>query len=563
MTEPPSKTEPPSSSPDAPSQPPSPAPGRRRSFLVVSDTPLPEGLAGLPALSADRYLEGVPEALEEGLVIVNLCRSYQYLSKGYYVSLLAEARRQRSLPSLEDVEEISNPFSYLRTLQEAGLKTIDYSVQGSQRGRRRVLPRRIVVGEKVMLEGMSGEGGVHFAPAPGGFVDVTAVFGRTGDARFRRVCAAIWRLYAFPLLRVRLYENGEGWKVGQLQPLTLPQVGPGEVETLAAGLAKGTAARAVRAPAPPLARHRLAVLWDKDDPTAPSDEETLDKLARIGARRGLLVERIGKGDLGRLPQYDALFIRTVTMINHFSFTFSQTAEGLGMPVIDDTGSIIKCSNKIFLYELFKRNGLPMPDTAVISPKNWREEVRPLGLPVILKVPDGTFSLAVKKAENEAELEAITREMFKRSPLLIAQRFCPTDFDWRIGVLEGKVLWVAKYHMAKKHWQIAKRSAGGTRFGRVEAVSIASAPRQVIDLAVGGAALIGDGLYGVDIKETEAGPVLIEINDNPNLEAGYEDSAERDRPYEAILDSFQRRIEEEGRVAAPLAAGAGAAAEAAR
>jgi glutathione synthase/RimK-type ligase-like ATP-grasp enzyme len=553
-------TEPPPSPDSLSSGQPSPA-GRRRSFLVVADTPLPERLAGLPSLSADRYLEAVPEALEEGLVIVNLCRSYQYLSKGYYVSLLAEARRQRALPTLEDIEETSNPFTYLRTLQEAGLKTIDYSVQGSLRGRRRVLPRRIVVGERVTLEGLTGEAGVRFGPAPGGFVDVTVVFGRTGDARFRRVCAAIWRLYAFPLLRVRLYENGEGWKVGQVQPLTLPQVGPAEVEALAEGLEKGGATRAVRAPAPPLARHRLAVLWDATDPTAPSDEDTLDKLARIGARRGLLVERIGKGDLARLPQYDALFIRTVTAINHYSFTFSQTAEGLGMPVIDDTASIIKCSNKIFLYELFRRNGLPMPDTAVISPKNWREEVRPLGLPVILKVPDGTFSLAVKKAENAAELEALTREMFKRSPLLIAQRFTPTGFDWRVGVLEGRVLWVARYHMAKKHWQIAKRSAGGTRFGRVEAVPIAQAPPAVVALAVAGAALIGDGLYGVDIKETADGPVLIEINDNPNLEAGYEDTAERDRPYEAILDSFQRRIEEEGRVAAPAAAGA--AAEAAR
>lgn len=562
MSEPPpsSRGNPGGGSPEPPSGSSSPAAARRRRFLLVSDTPLPERLAGLPAISADRYLEGVPEALEEGLVVVNLCRSYQYLSKGYYVSLLAEARRQRAMPSLEDMEETSNPFTYLRTLQEAGLKTIDYSVQGSLRGRRRVLPRRIVVGEKVMLEGMAGEGGVHFAPAPGGFVDVTTVFGRTGNARFRRVCAAIWRLYAFPLLRVRLYENGEGWKVGQLQPLTLPQVGAAEVEALAAGLARGTAARAVRAPAPSLARHRLAVLWDETDPTAPSDDETLDKLARIAGRRGLLVERIGKGDLARLPQYDALFIRTVTAINHFSFTFSQTAEGLGIPVIDDTASIIKCSNKIFLYELFKRNGLAMPDTAVISPKNWREEVRPLGLPVILKVPDGTFSLAVKKAENAAELEAITRDMFKRSPLLIAQRFCPTDFDWRVGVLEGRVLWVAKYHMAKKHWQIAKRSAGGTRFGRVEAVPTAAAPPEVVALALAGAALIGDGLYGVDIKQTDAGPVLIEINDNPNLEAGYEDTAERDRPYEAILDSFQRRIEEESRVAAPAA---GAAAEAAR
>jgi glutathione synthase/RimK-type ligase-like ATP-grasp enzyme len=512
---------------------------------VVADVPLPERLAALPSVSADHYLEGAPETLAEGVVVVNLCRSYQYLSKGYYVSLVAEARKQRALPTLEMIEEASNPFSYLRSLQEAGLKTIDFSVQA----RKRLLPKRIVVGERVMLEGRQEGGDVHFEPAPGGFVDATAVLGRTAEARFRRACSAIWRLYSFPLLRVRMYENGEGWKVGQIQPLSLSQVGPAEVEAMADGLGRGAVTRSV-APPSPGRRHRLAVLWDPNDPTAPSDEETLDKLARIAGRRGLLVERIGKGDLARLAEYDALFIRTVTAITHFSFTFSQAAESLGMPVIDDTASIIKCSNKIFLYELFRKHGLPIPETAVLSPRNWREEVRPLGLPAILKEPDGTFSLAVKMARDEAELEALTREMFKRSPLIIAQRFTPTDFDWRVGVLEGEVLWVARYHMAPKHWQIAKRSPrGGTRYGRVEAVPVADAPAGVRSLAVVGATLIGEGLYGVDIKETPDGPVLIEINDNPNLEAGYEDAAEKDRPYEAILDTFLRRIEEEGRTGA--------------
>ncbi len=521
----------------------------------MADVPLPEPLAGLPWVSADRYLEAAPGTLDEGLPIVNLCRSYQYLSKGYYVSLVAEARRQRALPTLEMIEEASNPFSYLRTLQEEGVKTIEFRVQGGRRGRRRAVPRRIAVGEQVILEGHEEAGKVRFEPSAGGTVDVTAVLGRCAVGGFQRVCSAVWRLYNFPLLRVRMYRNGDGWRVGQIQPLALSQVGAEEVGRLAQQLGRGAVARAAKAPAPSSRRRWLAVLWDEADPTAPSTEETLDKLARIGARRGLMVERIGKGDLARLAEYDALFIRTVTAIGHYSFVFAQTAESLGIPVIDDTASIIKCSNKIFLHELFRKNGLPTPDTAVISPKNWREEVRPLGYPVILKVPDGTFSLAVKMARDPVELETLCREMFRRSPLLIAQRFTPTEFDWRVGVLEGEVLWVARYHMARRHWQIAKRSAKGTSFGRVEAVPVAAAPPDVVALALAGTGLIGDGLYGVDIKETADGPVLIEINDNPNLDAGLEDAAGKDHPYEAILAAFQRRIEAEGRTGADAGRGA--------
>lgn len=540
--------------------PPAPKPGRRgpRSApLVVSDAPLPAALAGFPSVTADRYLQGDdPETLEDGRWVINLCRAYSYLSRGYYVSLLADARRQRALPPLDAAEGMNNPFIYFRTLAETGVKTLDYRVQP---GRRRVVPRSIALadgGERSALVGRDEDGRVRFEPGGGdadgggvGWVDVVSAFGFTPDRRFQRHSAAIYRVYPFPLLRVRMYDTEEGWRVGQLTPVPLPQATPEEVALLAERLGRGPQALAATAPPPPRL-HRLAVLFDPADPTSPSDEETIDKLARVAAKRGLLVEKIGKGEIGRLAEYDALFIRTVTAIGHVSFTFSQTAESLGMPVIDDPGSIVRCSNKIFLYELFRKQGLPMPDTAVVSPRNWREEVRPLGLPVILKVPDGTFSLAVKKANDEAELEALTREMFKKTPLLLAQRFTPSRFDWRVGILEGEILWTARYHMAAGHWQIARRSAAGqTQYGRVDSVPVGDCPPEVAELALAGAAPIGDGLYGVDIKVTDAGPVLIEINDNPNLDAGVEDLAEKDRPYEAIVDCFLRRIEAEGRVEA--------------
>jgi hypothetical protein len=75
-----------------------------------------------------------------------------------------------------------------------------------------------------------------------------------------------------------------------------------------------------------------------------------------------------------------------------------------------------------------------------------------------------------------------------------------------------------------------------------------APAAVLEVAQAGAALIGSGLYGVDVKETADGPVLIEINDNPNLEESLEDAVSKDRPYEAILDYFLRAIEEGSRQA---------------
>jgi len=67
---------------------------------------------------------------------------------------------------------------------------------------------------------------------------------------------------------------------------------------------------------------------------------------------------------------------------------------------------------------------------------------------------------------------------------------------------------------------------------------------VLDTAIKAARLIGDGFYGVDLKQTEAGIFVIEINDNPNLDLGAEDKALGDEVYRRLLghllDKFERR-----------------------
>jgi glutathione synthase/RimK-type ligase-like ATP-grasp enzyme len=178
----------------------------------------------------------------------------------------------------------------------------------------------------------------------------------------------------------------------------------------------------------------------------------------------------------------------------------------------------------------------------VSRKTPLAEVAALGFPLIVKLPDGTFSQAVKKADDAAALDAIAQEMFKRSPLLIVQEFIPTPFDWRVGILDGRVLFVCKYHMARGHWQIVRFQRNGDReFGRVEAVRAEDVPPAVLQLAIDSTSPLGHGLYGVDVKETHADPVVIEINDNPNIQTGYEDGVEQDRIYEALLDTFVARI----------------------
>jgi glutamate--cysteine ligase len=167
----------------------------------------------------------------------------------------------------------------------------------------------------------------------------------------------------------------------------------------------------------------------------------------------------------------------------------------------------------------------------------------LGVPFVVKVPDGSFSAAVFKVKSRADWNEHGRDRFRKGQILIAQAYMPTDFDWRVCTLAGKPLFVAKYFMVRGHWQIQTNAPGGARYGRVESVPRSKAPRAVVKLGVAAASLIGDGLYGVDIKETPDGPVVIEINDNPNIELGYDDAAEGDVIYRDVINYFTRRVRE--------------------
>lgn len=167
----------------------------------------------------------------------------------------------------------------------------------------------------------------------------------------------------------------------------------------------------------------------------------------------------------------------------------------------------------------------------------------LGFPCVLKEPDSAFSRGVVKVKNEKELEAKLSEFFAHSDLIIAQEFLPTTFDWRIGIIDRQPIYAAKYFMATGHWQIIQQKEGKTRYGKSETIPIELAPRKAVQVALKAANLIGDGLYGVDVKESNGHFSVIEVNDNPNLDAGYEDAILKDELYRRIISVFLRRIEQ--------------------
>jgi len=229
-------------------------------------------------------------------------------------------------------------------------------------------------------------------------------------------------------------------------------------------------------------------------------------------------------DIGKIKKTDALFIRARTDPMNITYVASRLASFLGIPVIDDPKSIQICSDKINMYSHLMREGVSIPKT-VFLPRNELSVERvahlfdELGTPLVIKEPSTSFSLRVEKVHNVAEFFKVARRFIKMSDWIVVQQFIESKYDWRVGVLDGKLLYACKYTIPSVTFKIQASVNGHIVYCGVESIPADSMPRYVIQLGIDAANAIGNGLYGVDIKNNNGDAYVIEVNDNPSLESG--------------------------------------------
>lgn len=197
-----------------------------------------------------------------------------------------------------------------------------------------------------------------------------------------------------------------------------------------------------------------------------------------------------------------------------------------------------------MAEALVNAGIETPPTLIVHRENTDEVIPTLGLPVVLKSPDSSFSFGVKKAVDQESYQSMITEMLDHSDLVIAQTFTPSDYDWRIGILDLEPIFACRYYMAKGHWQIYNWEAMKKmdKDGLVKTFAIEDVPQMVLKAALKAAKIMGEGLYGIDIKEINGKALVIEINDNPNVDEGVEDGYYGNRVYQKIIQAFKKRLD---------------------
>jgi glutathione synthase/RimK-type ligase-like ATP-grasp enzyme len=476
--------------------------------LIVVDNPKRWDLhiPGVELVSSRNYLTEPRFASLTRARVFNLCRSYRYQAFGYYVSLLAEARGHRPLPSIPTIQDLR-----LSPVIRVSSDELDDMIQHS------------------------------LAPLRSDTFELSVYFGRNLAERYKRLSLAIFNRFPAPLLRA-VFKHEKRWRLDSVRLIGAAEI-PDDHRPFVVEQAQRYFDKPHRpARAKRTTKYDMAILYNKHEELPASNEKAISRFIKAADALDIRTEIISKEDYGRLAEFDALFIRETTNVNHHTFRFSRRATAEGMVVIDDPVSILRCNNKIYMSELLDRHSLPMPRTVIFSAETSGLVAERIGFPCVVKLPDSSFSAGVVKFDTQEAFDAAAPALFEQSELLLAQEFVPTEFDWRIGVLDKKPLYASKYFMARKHWQILQREGQKVHTGNCETIPVEDAPHNVVRAAVKACALIGDGLYGVDIKVLGGRPRIIEINDNPSIDAGYEDAVLKDELYNRIMRVFLERLE---------------------
>ncbi len=487
-----------------------------KKLVVVQDPKIFKlGAAGVEVISSKDYLTDPRFAQMKNTRIFNLAQSFTYQSRGYYVSLLAEARGQKAIPSAKTLLDLKNP-RIVKVLSRDLDEVIQHSLHHKEKH--------------------------DFT--------LSVYFGRNVNPRYDKLARELYKVFEAPLLRARFVKTDK-WELRSVRPVAYNDIEEAHIPLLKRFATEYFGKKRYDRAREDRSAYDLAILVNPQDKAAPSNKRAIVKFRQAAEELGFQVDIIGPDAIERLGEYDALLIRENTYVENHTYRMARRAQREGLAVIDAPDAILKCNNKVYLAEVMEAHHIPTPRTMIVHSENRHLVAERLGFPVVVKLPDSTFSIGVEKARTPEELEQTLDTILAASDLAVAQEYMPSDFDWRVGVLDGKLLYVCKYFMAKGHWQIYnwKSATKEDETGDFATVTTTDCPKHIAEIALRAVrAMVGDqGLFGVDIKEHQGKAYVIEVNECPNIDHGIEDVELGDEIYRRIIRSLKRTIEKKIRI----------------
>jgi len=187
-------------------------------------------------------------------------------------------------------------------------------------------------------------------------------------------------------------------------------------------------------------------------------------------------------------------------------------ELLGVANPNPADAIATARDKLHAAQILAAKGVRVPLTFDVGDSaGLRFALRKLGAPVIVKLPRGTQGLGVMLLESTTSAASVVEALDRLGHHALLQEYVRHRKGWdlRVLVVAGRAVAASERSASDDDFR-----ANVHRGGSAHAVELTEAQRTA---ALRAAEVLGLGVAGVDLLDTAAGPVVLEVNASPGLQ----------------------------------------------
>jgi ribosomal protein S6--L-glutamate ligase len=216
----------------------------------------------------------------------------------------------------------------------------------------------------------------------------------------------------------------------------------------------------------------------------------------------------------KLEGVDAIIPRIGASVTFYGTAVVRQFELMGVFSAVDSQAIVRSRDKLRSLQILSKAGLGMPKTAFTNFSKGGEKAlieRVGGAPLIIKLLEGTQGLGVVLAETKKAGQSVIEAFHGLKARIIVQEFIKEakGADIRAFVVNGKVVGAMKRQGAEGEFR-----SNLHRGGNATVIKLSKAEKIA---ALGAAKALGLDIAGVDMLQSERGPLILEVNSSPGLE----------------------------------------------
>ncbi|MCA8959659.1 MAG: 30S ribosomal protein S6--L-glutamate ligase [Planctomycetes bacterium] len=214
-----------------------------------------------------------------------------------------------------------------------------------------------------------------------------------------------------------------------------------------------------------------------------------------------------------LAHYDAIIPRIGSSITYFGVAVVCQLEQMGLFCANSSSGIMNSRDKLRSLQILSRHSIGIPRTVFVRDRSDVEAAieRVGGAPVVIKLLEGTQGIGVVLAESSQVAQAMVEALQVTRRNVLVQEF----------IAESRGRDVRAFVVGDRVVAAMRRVAEGDEFrsnvhrgGRVESVQLDD---NYVETAVRATQLLGLQVAGVDLLESNEGPLVMEVNSSPGLE----------------------------------------------